>query len=32
MNKTFWVGTYPGLTNEMVDFVAESIAEYVNKG
>ena len=32
MNRTFWVGTYPGLTNEMLDFVAESIAEYVNKG
>jgi CDP-6-deoxy-D-xylo-4-hexulose-3-dehydrase len=32
MKRTFWVGTYPGLTNEMLDFVAESIAEYVNKG
>jgi CDP-6-deoxy-D-xylo-4-hexulose-3-dehydrase len=32
MNRTFWVGTYPGLTNEMLDFVAESIVEYVSKG
>ncbi len=29
MNRTFWVGTYPGLTFEMLDFIAESIAEYV---
>ena len=25
MNNTFWVGVWPGLTNEMLDFVAESI-------
>jgi CDP-6-deoxy-D-xylo-4-hexulose-3-dehydrase len=24
-----WVGTYPGLTDEMVDFVAESVVEFV---
>lgn len=29
MNRAFWVGTYPGLTNEMLDFVAESITEYM---
>ena len=31
MNRTFWVGTYPGLTNEMLDFVADSIIEFVGK-
>ncbi|GAA4060543.1 lipopolysaccharide biosynthesis protein RfbH [Microbacterium laevaniformans] len=29
MNRAFWVGTYPGLTPEMLDFVAESIAEFM---
>lgn len=29
MNRTFWVGTYPGLTRPMLDFVAESIREYL---
>ncbi len=29
MERTFWVGTYPGLTIEMLDFVAESIVEFV---
>jgi CDP-6-deoxy-D-xylo-4-hexulose-3-dehydrase len=32
MNNTFWVGTYPGLTPEMIDFVTESITEFVQKG
>jgi CDP-6-deoxy-D-xylo-4-hexulose-3-dehydrase len=31
MNKTFWVGTYPGLTFEMLDFIAESIDEYIQR-
>jgi CDP-6-deoxy-D-xylo-4-hexulose-3-dehydrase len=31
MNRTFWVGVYPGLTFEMLDFVAESILEYLDK-
>jgi CDP-6-deoxy-D-xylo-4-hexulose-3-dehydrase len=30
MTRTFWVGTYPGLTNEMLDYIAESITEFVN--
>jgi CDP-6-deoxy-D-xylo-4-hexulose-3-dehydrase len=30
MRRTFWVGTYPGLTNEMLDYIAESITEFVN--
>lgn len=26
MNNTFWVGVYPGMTDEMVDYMAEVIA------
>jgi len=29
MNRTFWVGTYPGLTRPMLDFLADSIREYM---
>ncbi len=29
MNRTFWVGTFPGLTRPMLDFVAESIREFM---
>lgn len=29
MNRTFWVGTFPGLTRPMLDFVAESIIEFM---
>src|SRR5579862_7448341 len=28
MNSVFWVGVYPGLTREMLDFVAQSIAKF----
>jgi CDP-6-deoxy-D-xylo-4-hexulose-3-dehydrase len=31
MNRTFWVGTYPGLTEPMLDFIAESIADFMEK-
>ena len=31
MTRTFWVGTYPGLTNAMLDFIAESIKEFMAK-
>lgn len=31
MNRTFWVGTYPGLTNEMLDFVAFTIQEFLDQ-
>jgi len=27
MNRTFWVGIYPGLTHEMLDFVASTLEE-----
>ena len=29
MSRTFWVGTYPGLTNVMLDYIAESIREFM---
>jgi CDP-6-deoxy-D-xylo-4-hexulose-3-dehydrase len=29
MRRTFWVGVYPGLTVPMLDFVADSIIEFV---
>lgn len=29
MNRTFWVGTFPGLTQPMLDYIAESISEFV---
>jgi len=32
MARTFWVGTWPGLTEPMLDYVAESIREFVGKG
>jgi CDP-4-dehydro-6-deoxyglucose reductase, E1 len=28
MNNVFWVGVYPGLTKAMLDFVAETIANF----
>jgi CDP-4-dehydro-6-deoxyglucose reductase, E1 len=31
MNRAFWVGTFPGLTEPMLDYVAESIAEFMEK-
>ena len=27
MNRTFWVGVYPGLTEPMLDYIASSMAE-----
>ncbi len=29
MNNVFWIGVYPGLTREMLDYVAETIVEFV---
>ena len=31
MNNVFWVGTFPGLTNEMLDYIAQVAAEFVAK-
>ncbi len=30
MNDTFWVGVYPGMTDEMIDYMAKTIIEAVN--
>lgn len=30
MNSVFWVGVYPGLTTEMLDFVAHTIFSFAN--
>lgn len=32
MNNTFWVGVYPGMTDEMIDYMAKTILEAVNGG
>lgn len=31
MNQTFWVGVYPGMTDEMIDYMAEVILQAVNQ-
>ncbi len=30
MNQSFWVGVYPGMTDEMIDYMAKTIIEAVN--
>ena len=27
MNHTFWVGVYPGMTDEMIDYMAKTLRE-----
>lgn len=29
MKRSFWVGVYPGLTSEMLDYVVESISDFM---
>ena len=29
MNQSFWIGTFPGLTTEMLDFIAKVITDFV---
>ncbi|MQA07463.1 MAG: lipopolysaccharide biosynthesis protein RfbH [Pseudonocardiaceae bacterium] len=29
--STFWVGVYPGLTTEMIDYIAKSITEFAHQ-
>ena len=29
MNNSFWVGVYPGMTDEMVDYMAKTILEAI---
>jgi CDP-4-dehydro-6-deoxyglucose reductase, E1 len=31
MNRVFWIGVYPGLTKEMLDFAVGTIGEFVSK-
>ena len=31
MTNTFWVGVYPGLTVDMIDYIAESLATFVRE-
>lgn len=31
MNDTFWVGVYPGMNDEMIDFMAKTIREAIGK-
>lgn len=31
VNNTFWVGVYPGMTDEMIDYMAAMIIEAVNQ-
>ena len=31
VNNTFWLGVYPGLTREMLDFVIETMAEFIKE-
>lgn len=32
MNETFWVGVYPGMTDEMIDYMAKTIREAIVEG
>lgn len=31
MNNSFWIGVYPGMTDEMIDYMAEIIIRVVNQ-
>lgn len=31
MNDTFWVGVYPGMTDEMIDYMAQTIIEAIQE-
>ena len=31
MNNTFWIGVYPGMTNEMIDEMSSSIIDFLNQ-
>ena len=31
MNRSFWIGVFPGLTKQMLDFVIETITEFMKK-
>jgi CDP-6-deoxy-D-xylo-4-hexulose-3-dehydrase len=31
MNDTFWVGVFPGMTDEMIDYMAKTILQAVER-
>jgi CDP-6-deoxy-D-xylo-4-hexulose-3-dehydrase len=31
MERTFWIGVYPGMTDEMLDYMAKTIIEATEK-
>lgn len=31
VKNTFWIGVYPGLTKEMLDFVIQTIFEFIGE-
>ena len=31
MNDSFWLGVYPGITDEMMDYVIKSICDFCKK-
>ena len=31
MNDTFWIGVYPGMTEEMANFIIEKLSEILNQ-
>lgn len=31
MNNTFWIGVYPGLSSEMIDYIINKIEEFIKK-
>lgn len=31
MNHTFWIGVYPGMTDEMIDYMAETVIEAIRR-
>ena len=32
MNDSFWVGVYPGMTDDMIDYMADMILEALHIG
>jgi CDP-6-deoxy-D-xylo-4-hexulose-3-dehydrase len=32
MTRTFWIGVYPGLTNQMLDYATETIKDFLKGG
>ena len=30
MNSTFWIGVYPGITDDMISYISETFEEFFN--